>query len=190
ECDQVHIDDVSSDDNGQDLSTYSFATDGFHAAASSANLCLPTGVRGGVDWMRKLAFRYRRVKELYNTYKNNIGGEFNCEKRFRMLISVSANDPHGMGPIVTTSDNQCKMYLVHLISIWVKVLNYSNFNYFSRFRSNCVNVLVTTTQLIPALAKVLLYSLGGAFPIENIYSATKIGKKIILPFILTTLHYY
>lgn len=29
ECDQVHIDDVSSDDNGQDLSTYNFATDGF-----------------------------------------------------------------------------------------------------------------------------------------------------------------
>lgn len=30
ECDQSHIDDVSSDDNGQDLSTYNFATDGFH----------------------------------------------------------------------------------------------------------------------------------------------------------------
>lgn len=43
-------------------------------------------------------------------------------------------------------------------------------------RSNCVNVLVTTTQLIPALAKVLLYSLGSVFPVENIYSATKIGK--------------
>lgn len=25
--------------------------------------------------MRKLAFRYRRVKEIYNTYKNNVGGE-------------------------------------------------------------------------------------------------------------------
>lgn len=45
-------------------------------------------------------------------------------------------------------------------------------------RSNCVNVLVTTTQLVPALAKVLLYSLGSVFPIENIYSATKIGKDI------------
>lgn len=56
-------------------STYSFATDGFHAAATSANLCLATGVRGGVDWMRKLAFRYRRVKELYSTYKNNVGGK-------------------------------------------------------------------------------------------------------------------
>lgn len=39
-----------------------------------------------------------------------------------------------------------------------------------------MNILVTTTQLIPALAKVLLYGLGVVFPIENIYSATKIGK--------------
>lgn len=38
-----------------------------------------------------------------------------------------------------------------------------------------MNVLVTTTQLIPALAKVLLFGLGGVFPIDNIYSATKIG---------------
>ncbi|EMP41210.1 Eyes absent like protein 1 [Chelonia mydas] len=43
--------------------------------------------------------------------------------------------------------------------------------------TNCVNILVTTTQLIPALAKVLLYGLGVVFPIENIYSATKIGKE-------------
>lgn len=33
-------------------------------------------MHGGVDWMRKLAFRYRRVKEMYNTYKNNVGGEY------------------------------------------------------------------------------------------------------------------
>lgn len=37
-------------------------------------------------------------------------------------------------------------------------------------------MLVTTTQLIPALAKVLLYGLGSVFPIENIYSATKTGS--------------
>lgn len=40
-----------------------------------------------------------------------------------------------------------------------------------------MNVLVTTTQLIPALSKVLLYGLGAAFPIENIYSATKTGEE-------------
>jgi len=32
------------------------------------------GGGGGVDWMRKLAFRYRRVKELYNQYRNSVGG--------------------------------------------------------------------------------------------------------------------
>lgn len=48
-------------------------------------------------------------------------------------------------------------------------------------RENCVNVLVTSTQLVPALAKVMLFGLGGVFPIENIYSATKLGKiKIII----------
>lgn len=40
-----------------------------------------------------------------------------------------------------------------------------------------MNVLVTTTQLVPALAKVLLYGLGDVFPIDNIYSATKIGNN-------------
>ncbi|OPJ73044.1 eyes absent-like protein 4 isoform F [Patagioenas fasciata monilis] len=155
ECDQVHIDDVSSDDNGQDLSTYSFATDGFHAAASSANLCLPTGVRGGVDWMRKLAFRYRRVKELYNTYKNNIGGLLGPTKRDAWL--------------------QLRAEIEALTDSWLT--NALKSLSIISTRSNCVNVLVTTTQLIPALAKVLLYSLGGAFPIENIYSATKIGKE-------------
>lgn len=57
------------------FSTYNFEGDGFHAAATSANLCLATGVRGGVDWMRKLAYRYRRIKEVYNSYRNNVGGK-------------------------------------------------------------------------------------------------------------------
>ena len=32
-------------------------------------------------------------------------------------------------------------------------------------------------MLVPAIAKTLLYDLGGVFDIENIYSATKIGKE-------------
>ncbi|XP_060947587.1 eyes absent homolog 4 isoform X8 [Limanda limanda] len=155
ECDQVHIDDVSSDDNGQDLSTYSFATDGFHAAATSANLCLATGVRGGVDWMRKLAFRYRRVKEMYSTYKNNVGGLLGPAKRDAWL------------QLRAEVEGLTDSWLTHALKSLSIISS----------RSNCVNVLVTTTQLIPALAKVLLYSLGSVFPVENIYSATKIGKE-------------
>ena len=29
------------------------------------------GMRGGVDWMRKLAFRFRKIKENYNTYSKS-----------------------------------------------------------------------------------------------------------------------
>ncbi|XP_075702311.1 protein phosphatase EYA2 isoform X3 [Rhinoderma darwinii] len=155
ECDQIHIDDVSSDDNGQDLSTYNFAADGFHSSAAGANLCLGSGVHGGVDWMRKLAFRYRRVKEMYNTYKNNVGGMIGAPKRETWL--------------------QLRAEMEALTDLWLthalKALNLIH------SRPNCVNVLVTTTQLIPAIAKVLLYGLGTVFPIENIYSATKTGKE-------------
>ncbi|KAF0748576.1 eyes absent 1-like, partial [Aphis craccivora] len=43
---------------------------------------------------------------------------------------------------------------------------------YDRRRPNCVNVLVTTTHLIPALAKLLLYGLGPHFAVENVYSAS------------------
>uniref|UniRef100_A0A803T0J5 Eyes absent homolog n=1 Tax=Anolis carolinensis TaxID=28377 RepID=A0A803T0J5_ANOCA len=155
DCDQIHIDDVSSDDNGQDLSTYNFSADGFHSSTAGSNLCLGSGVHGGVDWMRKLAFRYRRVKELYDTYKNNVGGLIGAPKRETWL------------QLRTELEALTDLWLTHAL----KALDLIH------SRPNCVNVLVTTTQLIPALAKVLLYGLGTVFPIENIYSATKTGKE-------------
>ncbi|XP_033644771.1 eyes absent homolog 1-like isoform X2 [Asterias rubens] len=156
ECDQVHIDDVASDDNGQDLSNYNFQTDGFHAAATSANLCLATGVRGGVDWMRKLAYRYRRIKEIYSAYKNNVGAGLLGPQKREQWLQLRAE-------IEAMTDSW--------LTIALKSLSIIN------SRSNCVNVLVTTTQLVPAVAKVLLYGLGGVFNIENVYSATRVGKE-------------
>ncbi|XP_045512125.1 eyes absent homolog 2 isoform X1 [Pieris brassicae] len=155
DCDQEHIDAVAADDNGQDLSAYNFASDGFHAgAAPNAGLCAP-GVRGGVDWMRKLAFRYRKIKDTYNNYRNSVGGLLGPAKREQWL-QLRAELEQG-------TDNW--------LTLACKCLNMIN------SRENCVNVLVTTTQLVPALAKVLLFGLGGVFPIENIYSATKTGKE-------------
>ena len=39
------------------------------------------GMRGGVDWMRKLAFRFRKIKENYNTYS-----KYNL--RFFIILSM------------------------------------------------------------------------------------------------------
>ena len=43
-------------------------------------------------------------------------------------------------------------------------------------RPNCVNVIVTQTQLVASLTKVLLFGLAPIFDVENIYSAAKCGK--------------
>nr|CAB3244017.1 eyes absent homolog 1-like [Phallusia mammillata] len=153
ECDQVHIDDVSSDDNGQDLSTYNFATDGFRS--TSGNVCMATGVRGGVDWMRKLAFRYRRIKEIYERYSGNVQALLPAHARDTWMQLTS--------DLETITDNWLTLAMKSLQII--------------HRRPNCVNVLATTTQLVPALAKLFLYGLGEVFNIENVYSATKIGKE-------------
>lgn len=50
---------------------------------------------------------------------------------------------------------------------------------FLTFRSNCINILVSSSHLIPTLAKSMLYGLGSLFPIENIYSAAKVGKSLL-----------
>lgn len=150
----MHIDDVSSDDNGQDLSSYNFSADGFHCASANNGICLQSGVRGGVDWMRKLAFRYRKIKEIYCNYRNNVGGLLGGSKREQWLQLRS--------DVEQVTDNW--------LTSTMKCLNLIN------KRSHCVNILVTTTGLVPALSKILLFGIGGIFPIENIYSSTKIGN--------------
>ncbi|XP_054592421.1 eyes absent homolog 3 isoform X2 [Nothobranchius furzeri] len=155
ECDQVHIEDVASDDNGQDLSNYNFLSDGFNGPGAGTASGSAAGVQGGVEWMRKLAFRYRRLKEIYSGYKGNVGGLLSPMKKD--LLSRLRSE------IENITDAWLTTALKSLLLI--------------QSRGKCVNVLVTTTQLVPALAKVLLYGLGDVFPVENIYSATKIGKE-------------
>ncbi|XP_018104965.1 eyes absent homolog 3 isoform X2 [Xenopus laevis] len=163
ECDQVHVEDVASDDNGQDLSNYSFTTDGFNGTAGGRNHTTNAGVQGGMDWMRKLAFRYRKVTEVYEKYKNNVSGLLSPQRRDslqRLRANIEALTDGWLGTAL-----KCLLLL--------------------QSRKNCVNVLITTTQLVPALAKVLLYGLGEVFPIDNIYSATKIGKESCFERIVT-----
>ncbi|XP_060721470.1 eyes absent homolog 3 isoform X3 [Tachysurus vachellii] len=155
ECDQVHVEDVSSDDNGQDLSNYNFANDGFNGTSGAGGQSSNPAVQGGVDWMRKLAFRYRRLKEIYNGYKGNVGALLSPLKR-ELLLRVRSD-------VEAVTDSWLSTAIKSLLLI--------------QSRGKCMNVLVTTTQLVPALAKVLLYGLGDIFPIDNIYSATKIGKE-------------
>ncbi|TRY80954.1 hypothetical protein TCAL_09562 [Tigriopus californicus] len=159
ECDQIHIDDMASDDNGQDLSSYNFASDGFRTANSGNEVYLATGgtnysMRGGVDWMRKLAFRFRKIRENYNLYRNNVGALLGSPRREQWMT------------IRHDLESNTDEWLSRAFNC-LRIIN---------SRPNCVNVIVTQTQLVAALTKVLLFGLGPIFSVENIYSAAKIGK--------------
>jgi EYA(Eyes Absent) family protein len=156
DCDQVHIDDMASDDNGQDLSGYNFGSDGFRTATNTTDVYMATGgLRGGVDWMRKLAFRFRKIKDNYNAYRNNVGALLGSPKREQLSTVRQELETH--------TDNW-----LNLATKCLSVI---------QSRPDCVNVIVTQNQLIAALAKVLIYGLGPTFSPENVYSAAKIGKE-------------
>ena len=54
-------------------SSYNFSADGF--SALTASLCgVPLSARSNVDWMRKLSFRYRRIRDVYAANCTNITG--------------------------------------------------------------------------------------------------------------------
>ena len=147
---KVHIEDVASDDNGQDLTSYNFHTDGFRTNATSTEVYLATGgMRGGVDWMRKLAFRFRKIKENYNTYReypelsqflnggnvqlilagNNVGG----------LLGAGRDGRHSREDWMTLRGD-----IESQTDGWLALAN--KCLQLIEARSDCVNVIVTQTQ--------------------------------------------
>ncbi|CAF4738650.1 unnamed protein product, partial [Rotaria magnacalcarata] len=50
-------------------------------------------VRGGVDWMRKLAFRYRRIKDIFNTYRmdtQTLLGQQKYEELLQLRLDIES----------------------------------------------------------------------------------------------------
>merc|ERR1712113_295790 len=169
----VHIDDVGSDDNGQDLSNYNFQADGFRSSGASPEVYMATaGMRGGVDWMRKLAFRFRKIKENYNTFRHDAGVLLDIiEQRERdQNLIRDQNHPRKREDWIRIR-RELEKQTDNWYSYAMKCLNTT------MARPNCVNVIVTQTQLVPSFLKVLLFGMGPIFEVENIYSAAKIGKE-------------
>ena len=87
---------MASDDNGQDLTNYNFASDGFKAANTGANdVYMATGgMRGGVDWMRKMAFRFRKIKDNYKLYQHNFGDLLGSPRREKWQETCQELEAH------------------------------------------------------------------------------------------------
>ncbi|XP_028966593.1 eyes absent homolog 2 [Galendromus occidentalis] len=161
ECDQVNVDDVSSDEQlalqQQDPNNSLIPLVG--------GLCLNGTRPAGIEWMRKLANRYQRIREVYKQYAGNVGE----------LLNGSEGGVEEWLKLRQKLEDATDKWLTHA-QMCIDLINR---------RSKCINVLVSSNQLVVTLSKVLIFGLGELFPIENVYSAHKISKESCFERVLT-----
>ncbi|CAG2105586.1 unnamed protein product, partial [Medioppia subpectinata] len=157
-CEQEHVDDAAAEDNGQDLSNYNFQSDGFAEEYSQPAIGViglnPCPIRGNNDSCRKMAFRYRRIKEVYSQYRENVSDLLSGPEREKLYDIQREWDVYTEGRTLKA----------------LKCLQLIN------SRPKCMNVLVTSLPLVESLAKVLIFGVAPNFAIENMYSSVKTGK--------------
>ena len=73
--------------------------------------------------MRKLAYRYRRIKEIYNSYRNNVGGKISSGLRsvvYRQLTLVTVTSWWGESYVKGWEHCLCsggKIYLLSFLTV-------------------------------------------------------------------------
>ena len=106
------------------------------------------------DWMRKMSFRYNRIREVYDGYKDNPHSLLNPQ------IKEALDKAHSDINIITEN--------------WMTVA-YNCLTMISKRPKN-KNIIVSSSQLIHTLSKLLVHKISKFFDIKDIYSASKIGK--------------
>ncbi|UXI16852.1 DNA repair protein [Sarcoptes scabiei] len=158
DIDQSHIEDSAADDNGQDLSDYNFASDGF---TTSVSCCLGSSLNNA-DLRQKMALRYRKINETYSNY---------CDKLDELL---DKSDYDQLQDLLKRFD----LYSKDWIQPALKALS------FIKTRTDCLNVIISSSPLIFTLSKILMFNLGPYFSISNVYSCSKTSKEHTLNRIL------
>ncbi|XP_037076828.1 eyes absent homolog 2-like [Pollicipes pollicipes] len=164
----ANIDDLRAEDNNQDLSNYNFLADGL-----ASTLGVPTAPLGyslarnnvSADIARKLAFRHRRVKELYNMYRNNVA------ELFRAHL-------HGRHPSFEHTWTKTRQDLEMETNGWLTQA--CSCLKLIQERKQCTNVMVTRNMLMTTFAKTVVFGLADCFEPENIFSAYKVGFESCL----------
>ncbi|XP_022648054.1 eyes absent homolog 2-like isoform X3 [Varroa jacobsoni] len=172
-CEQVNVEDVSSEEQ---LAVQQQQGGPNNPAMSTLPLpgpiCMNGGRPAGIDWMRKLASRYQHIRDVYKDYAGNVGA----------LVAASSVDHSVSGGVSLGVQGagveewlKLRQKIEEITDKWlthaqmcIQLINQ---------RSNCINVLVSSNQLVLTLTKLLLFGLGEHFPIENVYSSHRIGKE-------------
>lgn len=154
-CDQAHVDDASADDDGVELTQHDFSTDGFGTAALRP---------GGAEWSRKLAYRFRHVKETFDKMRK--------EETTTMMKSDE-------NPDAISRWRQLREEVESSTDSWLTKYGWPCLAETTR-RNLTVNVALTSSKLVTACANILVRGVGDVFSAENVYSSSRIGKEACL----------
>ncbi|KAI5071415.1 hypothetical protein GOP47_0013666 [Adiantum capillus-veneris] len=141
-------------DDGRDLSTYDFNSDGLGETKDLAN-------------NQKLAYRHRRISELY---LQGLEALLTAEQLQEWQELYELTDSHTDGWLTAG-----RTILQSCIESSVSEGDGNGGSMGLGFTS-LVNVLVTSGSLIPSLVKILLFKLNKFISHEHVYSSTEVGK--------------
>ncbi|OQR99497.1 eyes absent-like 1 isoform 4 [Achlya hypogyna] len=138
-----HVSHITRYDDGASLEKYDFTADAIAADAV-----------GSADRLRKLAYRYRRIRQIYERLEDvAFLTRGTPEADFCADLRASI-DAFGDG--------------------WGRTAQRA---LAAATQRGYKNIVVTNTQLVPALCKCLIYDLDQYFPPDMIYSSSHIRKK-------------
>ncbi|OQR66646.1 developmental protein eyes absent-like [Tropilaelaps mercedesae] len=177
-CEQIHVDDVTSEEQlaiQQQQQQGGPNNSPMAALPIPGPICMNGGRAAGIDWMRKLAARYQHIRDVYKDYAGNVGALVNATTSVEHPASGGIN---GLNVSQTGNVEEWLKLRQKIEEITDKWLTHAQACIqLVNQRSNCINVLVSSNQLVLTLSKLLLFGLGELFPIENVYSSHRIGKQ-------------
>ena len=185
-------------DDGRDLAQYSFATDGLDGLSSGEGRNRDAG-EAGPEEERKVALRYRAVRDLYVAARAAggraaEGGEAGASplleaEREAAEAAIEAVDALADGWLSTAEEVLSSIWQYEAVLDRLPYVAYAPDDGELAFRPepsaaggagkgtrSDVNVLVTNGELLPTVAKLLLFGLARHFHPACIYSSRDAGK--------------
>ncbi|XP_065889519.1 eyes absent homolog 3-like isoform X2 [Dysidea avara] len=145
------IDDHSMDDSGQDLSSYDFSSDGF---TSACGLARKKSDMSSKEWNRKLAFRCRRIKDIYTRHSASLT---------ELLQSLDGDeDWNNLTTGITSVTDHWPSKVISCLTL-------------IQSRQDSSSIIISKEPLISMISKTVVFGLAPYTPITSHYSTTKLG---------------
>ncbi|KAM1450182.1 hypothetical protein ACFX2I_037446 [Malus domestica] len=157
-CNKPSLDALSQYDDGQNLSGYDFAKDGFGTPHDDEN-------------NRKLAYRHRVIAHRYQQGLRSFLNQEMIKELDELYDTTDKYTDRWLSSARVFLEEECSARHNESSLVASDGINESSASKYQH-----INLLVTSGSLIPSLVKCLLFRLNNMITHENVYSSWEVGK--------------